>query len=80
MEENYIEGITNFISSTIQTKVLLVLKEEKDGSIKGSLRTNYEDIDVSKIAKTFGGGGHPKSSGFKVQGNLVKTKEGWKIE
>jgi len=29
-----------------------------------SLRTDRSDIDVSQIAKRFGGGGHPKAAGF----------------
>lgn len=29
-----------------------------------SLRTTKSDIDVSELAKRFGGGGHPKASGF----------------
>lgn len=31
-----------------------------------SLRTDKDDIDVSVIAKHFGGGGHPKASGFSI--------------
>ena len=31
---------------------------------KASLRAFHDNVDVSEIAKAFGGGGHPKSSGF----------------
>lgn len=31
-----------------------------------SLYTSHEDIDVSKICQRFGGGGHPKAAGFRV--------------
>jgi nanoRNase/pAp phosphatase (c-di-AMP/oligoRNAs hydrolase) len=33
-------------------------------SIKVSLRSNSDNIDVSEIAKNFNGGGHIRSSGF----------------
>lgn len=36
------------------------------GIDKVSLRTNKENVDVSKIASIYGGGGHSKSSGFEV--------------
>jgi len=37
--------------------------------IKVSLRSFYENIDVSEIAKNFGGGGHKKASGFTLTGD-----------
>jgi phosphoesterase RecJ-like protein len=40
----------------------LMLRENRDGSIKGSLRSVRHD--VAGIAKTLGGGGHPHASGF----------------
>ena len=30
------------------------------------MRVSREDIDASLIAKNFGGGGHPKASGFSI--------------
>lgn len=35
-----------------------------------SLRTTKDDVDVSFIAKKFGGGGHKKASGFRHSGDL----------
>ncbi|MDK2600548.1 DHHA1 domain-containing protein [Bacillus stercoris] len=43
------------------------------GSGKISFRTSKDDIDVSKIAKIFGGGGHPKASGAQINPELIKT-------
>ena len=45
-----------------KTEVALFLREESNGLIKGSMRSN--GIDVNKIASNFGGGGHIKASGF----------------
>ena len=37
-----------------------------------SLRSTEEGIDVSEIAKLYGGGGHKHAAGFKVPHNIVK--------
>ena len=61
-------------------KATLILQQQEDNIIKGSLRTNDDLIDVSKLAKILGGGGHRKAAGFKIKGNLVKRENGgWKI-
>jgi len=62
-----------------QVKGLVFLREEKPGLIKGSLRSSHSDIDISRLAVLLGGGGHPKSSGFIIKGNITKIKNGWKI-
>jgi len=79
-EEESTEGISNFLNSLSEAKFTLLLKEEKDGFIKGSLRTTRDDVDVSKIAAFFGGGGHKKAAGFSLKGKLVEDKNGWRIE
>lgn len=35
-----------------------------DGNVKFSLRTDHDDCNVALIAQQFGGGGHPRASGF----------------
>ena len=47
-------------------KVALMLRENRDGKIKGSLRSVGE-TDVEKIAQVFGGGGHHHAAGFEVE-------------
>ncbi len=51
----------------------LLLKENSDLSVKGSLRS-CTNIDVSKIASQFGGGGHVHRAGFNIQENLKDAK------
>lgn len=46
-------------------EVSLLLCENRDGSIKGSLRSNGK-IDVNVIAQQFSGGGHAHAAGFKI--------------
>ena len=49
-----------------QVKVALMLRENRDGKIKGSLRS-VGGRDVEKIAQVFGGGGHQHAAGFEVE-------------
>ena len=79
VNEKAVEGIANFLNSLDDTKVVLVLREKEDGTVKGSLRTTHPDIDVSKLAKALGGGGHKKAAGFTIPGRILETEKGWKI-
>jgi bifunctional oligoribonuclease and PAP phosphatase NrnA len=70
--------IVSFLSTLNGVKVALLLREE-GGMIKGSLRTNDEEIDVSILAQNFGGGGHKKAAGFSIAGHIARTEKGWKV-
>lgn len=73
------EGVANLLNHLADVKMAMVLREQKDGTVKGSLRTTDELIDVSKIAKLLGGGGHAKAAGFTVSGKVVESEKGWEI-
>lgn len=74
------EGIANFLNNLSGIKAVMILQQQSDGIIKGSLRTNSDLIDVSKLAKILGGGGHKKAAGFRVKGQLVRSSAGqWQI-
>ena len=45
--------------------------DHEQRNIKVSLRSFHETIDVSEIAKEFGGGGHKKSAGFTLPGDTI---------
>jgi phosphoesterase RecJ-like protein len=69
----------SFLSALPQAKFAMVLKQDGD-VVRGSLRSEPDrNINVNKIAATFGGGGHKLASGFKIKGRLVKEGRGWKI-
>jgi nanoRNase/pAp phosphatase (c-di-AMP/oligoRNAs hydrolase) len=59
----------------MKTKTFSLLWNESGGRIRCSLRS-YGKIDVSKIAKKYGGGGHRQSSGFSFP---VGKKTPWKL-
>ena len=50
-------------------EIALLLRENPDLSIKGSLRCDNNSIDVSKIASNYGGGGHHSRAGFNLEAN-----------
>jgi len=70
--------IVSFMSYLSKVRVALLLREE-GGIVKGSLRSNDPEIDVSLLAANWGGGGHKKAAGFAVRGRIKATKDGFKI-
>jgi phosphoesterase RecJ-like protein len=75
-----LSGVVALINTIPNTSAALLLSEREGGEIKGSLRSEAGGLDVSKVAAIFGGGGHPRASGFCLKGRLKKEKDGWKIE
>ncbi len=49
-------------------RVALLLRENKDRTLKGSLRSDGS-VNVNNVANIYGGGGHPHSSGFTLKTN-----------
>ena len=77
--EEELEGMSGFLSNLNAVNGILLLRELPDGKIKGSLRTSRPNVDVSKLARALGGGGHAKAAGFTVEGKIKETENGWKI-
>ncbi|OGF33349.1 hypothetical protein A2533_04235 [Candidatus Falkowbacteria bacterium RIFOXYD2_FULL_35_9] len=80
LPDDSLEGISNYLTSLADTKIVLVLMQIDDNTIKGSLRTTYDDVDVSEIAQRYGGGGHKKAAGFTTHGKIVFDDISWKIK
>jgi bifunctional oligoribonuclease and PAP phosphatase NrnA len=70
INDEEVEGISNFLNKLDEAKISLFIKETADGKIKGSFRTTHNDTDVSALAKKMGGGGHKKAAGFTTQGTI----------
>ncbi len=73
------EGIANFLNNLAGPKAILVLKEESDGIIKGSLRSTQRGVNVANLAERLGGGGHKKAAGFTLRGRLHRSGQSWQI-
>ena len=70
INDDDVEGISNFLNKLDGAKISLFIKETADGKIKGSFRTTNDDVDVSALAKKMGGGGHKKAAGFTTDGTI----------
>jgi phosphoesterase RecJ-like protein len=71
-------GAIDYVNAVPGMRFSLILAE-RAGKVKGSLRTLRDDVDVSKMAAKFQGGGHKKAAGFAVPGKLVPEVR-WKVE
>jgi len=61
------EGIIDFVRSLEGAVVAAVIRDKTDGghaARKVSLRSTNGSVDVSAIARKYGGGGHPRAAGF----------------
>ena len=70
----------HYLQYLYEAKFIIIMIETKDGWIHCSLRTNKDNVDVSKLARLFGGGGHKKSAGFSIQGTLEKNPLSWVLK
>ncbi len=76
-EYSELTGAIDYVNAVPGMRFSLVLAE-RDGKVKGSLRTLRDDVDVSQMAGKFQGGGHRKAAGFAVTGKL-KPEMRWKV-
>lgn len=71
------EELEGFASLTIQleeSEVGILMREREDGVFKCSFRS-ANDINVSEICQTVGGGGHAKAAGCAMRGNIEDIKK-----
>ncbi len=69
-----LEGVIDFLRTIQEIDVAVVFQEIRDG-IKITFRSRNQHIDVNKIAKYFGGGGHKMASGCKLAGSLSNVRK-----
>jgi phosphoesterase RecJ-like protein len=66
-EESYSEGVIDHLRAVQGTAVAALVRDRRggaDAARKVSLRASDERVDVSKIARQQGGGGHRQAAGF----------------
>lgn len=66
--------LINLISAIHGNKVGMIFVEQSDNHVKISWRALEEGIDVSPIAKQFGGGGHAAAAGADITGSLNEVQ------
>lgn len=65
------EGFVQYPLSVEGVKACILFREDIEGRIKLSLRSQSDDIDVNKWARNFNGGGHQKAAGAYYEGSLA---------
>lgn len=64
-----LEGIVNYALNVDGVEVGILFKETEDGAVKASLRSAGK-ANVAAIAQSFGGGGHVRAAGCRLEGPL----------
>jgi bifunctional oligoribonuclease and PAP phosphatase NrnA len=67
------EGLIDHLRSIAGVDAVALIREREDGSHKVSLRSRGE-VDVEKIARHYGGGGHRNAAGFTLEGEGEETR------
>lgn len=76
-EYSELTGAIDYVNAVPGMRFSLILSE-RDGKVKGSLRTLRDDVDVAEMAQKFDGGGHKKAAGFALDGKL-QAETRWKV-
>jgi len=66
------DGLSSFLASTAEMQAALVFREQDDGQIEVSMRA-APGRDLSGVAVSLGGGGHPRAAGCTVPGPLSQA-------
>jgi len=76
--EPYSEGLIDFLRSVEGVEMVALIREppRADGpSRRVSLRSSHDEVDVSAIARKFGGGGHRQAAGFASEATVAEIVE-----
>ncbi|MCC9311387.1 bifunctional oligoribonuclease/PAP phosphatase NrnA [Kitasatospora sp. RB6PN24] len=67
-----IEGLIDILRKPAEAEVALVLKQDPDGTLRGSCRSKGA-VDVAAACAALGGGGHTSAAGFSVRAAVPET-------
>jgi bifunctional oligoribonuclease and PAP phosphatase NrnA len=76
--EPYSEGIIDYLRAVEGAELAVLIREQLSRGApthKGSLRSSIDELDVSAIARRFGGGGHRQAAGFSTDLPLPEIVE-----
>lgn len=68
-----LEGVVNFAKNIEGVEVGLLFREKTDKTVKVGFRS--KTVDVSKVAKALGGGGHARAAGCSLEMSLEEAVE-----
>jgi bifunctional oligoribonuclease and PAP phosphatase NrnA len=70
------EGAINYVRALDTVMVAIFFEELADGKVRLSMRSKDANVvNVSELAKTFGGGGHALAAGARITGSLLEVKQ-----
>lgn len=70
---SYSEGIIDYLRAVEGAELAVLIREppaEEEPARRVSLRASVDELDVSAIARTFGGGGHRQAAGFSSEASV----------
>ncbi|HSX23145.1 MAG TPA: bifunctional oligoribonuclease/PAP phosphatase NrnA [Gaiellaceae bacterium] len=76
---SYSEGIIDYLRAVEGAELAVLIREppaNEEPSKRISLRASVDEIDVSAIARLFGGGGHRQAAGFSSDASVEEIVEG----
>jgi bifunctional oligoribonuclease and PAP phosphatase NrnA len=76
--EPYSEGIIDYLRAVEGADMAVLIREppSRDGPTRRiSLRASADEIDVSRIARAYGGGGHRQAAGFSSEDSIDEITE-----
>ena len=76
--EPYSEGIIDYLRAVEGAELAALIREPPRDDAPArriSLRASIDELDVSAIARTFGGGGHRQAAGFSSQASIDEITE-----
>jgi len=73
-EPNDSEGLIDHIRAIEPVVIACVFEEMNNGSVRISLRSKSQNINVNEIAKKFGGGGHSAAAGARIEGKPLSVQ------
>jgi len=76
--EPYSEGIIDYLRAVEGAELAVLIREvprDAGPTHKGSLRASVDELDVSAIARLFGGGGHRQAAGFSSEKSIDEITE-----
>ena len=82
-EEPYSEGIIDYLRASEGAELVALIREPPSGEgprYRASLRSRSDAIDVSAIARKWGGGGHRQAAGFSSEASLDEIVESLRRE